>query len=269
MNYRHLYHAGNHADVLKHAAFAYVLAYLGLKPAAYAVLDTHAGIGRYDFTAPEAVRSPEWKDGIARLTDWPDAPGFLAPYLAAVAEAAPLYPGSPALALSLMRPQDRLALCELHPGDCATLRQTVRTDPRAQVHHRDGYEAVGALLPPPERRGVVLIDPPYEQPTELRSAADAAAQALRRFETGIVIWWLPLKDPAASAAAAGELRQQGRPVLRLDLAVATPQRLGKLTASTLLIANPPYGLEQAATEAIPALAERLAVGDGAYGRVVP
>jgi 23S rRNA (adenine2030-N6)-methyltransferase len=269
VNYRHAFHAGNHADVIKHAVLALILRRLTEKPTPFAVLDTHAGAGAYDLESEAARRSPEWRDGVGRLWDWAQAPAALAPYLHAVRAANPggtlrAYPGSPALIAAALRPGDRCAACEKHPEEAVKLRTWARSRPGLQVHERDGWEAVSALTPFPERRGLVLIDPPYEQPDELARGVDALRRGLARFGHGMFLWWRPLKDAASLDAADREI---AAPALRVDLGVAAPMREGPLTASSLLVINPPFGLEHALREALPALAPRLATGPGAFWRL--
>src|SRR6201995_5302782 len=187
MNYRHAFHAGNIADVLKHVVLARILVHLGEKAAAFRVIDTHAGAGRYDLTSTQAERTGEWRDGIGRL--WAaefadDIRGLLAPYLAAVAAAngagaLRYYPGSPLIALSLMRPQDRLVACELEPRAAAVLAASLSRDRRARAGPIDGWVALIAYVPPQERRGVVLTAPPYEAKDEFARLADALTAAHR------------------------------------------------------------------------------------------
>ena len=266
MNYRHAFHAGNHADVLKHAVLLYCLDSLKRKPAPFAVLDTHAGRGLYDFLSDEAVRSPEWKDGIARLWDWPEPPALIARYLEAVRSfsadgALRAYPGSPALVTTNLRDDDVLIACELHPEEQAALKRALPRQPNVQVHARDGWEALSALLPPPQRRGLVLIDPPYEAPDELTQAARAFGPALKRFGHGSYLWWRPLKSLSALNAADAEARAQGaKDTLRADLWVADIAAEGRLAASSLFLINPPFGLREALKEALPFLAEALTKG---------
>ena len=195
MNYRHAYHAGNFADVLKHAVLALVIEHAKLKPAPFRVLDTHAGIGRYDLTTAEAAKTGEWRQGIARLIG-PDArpipdtqAGLLAPFLDVVRGENPLgelrfYPGSPLIARRLLRPDDRLIATELHPEDCAELRRRFARDKQTRIVELDGWLALKAFLPPKERRGVILIDPPYEARDELQRVTDGLAAAVRRFRGG-------------------------------------------------------------------------------------
>jgi 23S rRNA (adenine2030-N6)-methyltransferase len=273
MNYRHAFHAGNHADVFKHIVLLACLTHLRKKPGAFAALDTHGGRGQYDLEGSEAARSPEWRDGIGRLWDWEDAPDAVSALRDAVVRlnadgALRLYPGSPALIRAGLRPTDRLIACELHEEDGAALKSLFRADPHAQIHQRDGYEALGALTPFSERRGLVLIDPPYEAEGELARAGNAIAEAVAHFETGIFLWWRPLKDGVALDRTDSELGQRiARPILRADLSVAAPAPIGKLTASSLLLINPPYGLDEILQETLPALTDRLATGAGAGWRV--
>ncbi len=262
MNYRHAFHAGNHADVLKHMVLIYVLAHLRRKDAAFAVLDTHAGIGLYDLESSEAQRSPEWQGGIAKLWEWRDAPAPVRALREAVAafnagDARRFYPGSPALIAQALRAQDRLLACELHPDDGQTLRRRFARQDNVQTHVRDGYEAMSALLPFAERRGLVLIDPPYEKLDDMAQAIGAIQAALKRFGHGIYVWWRPLKDEQTLARADAEL---GAPFLRADLWVDDPARTSKLVGSSLAIVNPPFGLEDALRETLPALAQNLAAG---------
>lgn len=266
MNYRHAFHVGNHADVLKHMALLLCLDTFKRKPTPFAVLDTHAGRGMYDLAGDEAARSPEWQDGIGKLWNWPNPPAPVARYLDAIRAfnddgALRLYPGSPMLAAESARADDVAHACELHPVDAAELRRVLGRGGRARVHERDGWEALGALLPPPERRGLVLIDPPYEEPDELSRAARALGPALKRFGHGVFMWWRPLKSESALNAADGEARAQGaRETLRADLWIDAPAPEGRLNGSSLLFINPPYGLEPHLREALPFLADALTKG---------
>ncbi len=267
LNYRHAFHAGNHGDVLKHVALVFCLDALKRKPASFAVLDTHAGRGVYDLAAAEAVRSPEWTGGIGRLWGQEGLPDALARHLAAIAAHNAggdlrLYPGSPTLIAAALREGDELHACELHPEEYAALRRSLGRAPGVRLHERDGYEALAALLPPTQRRGLVLIDPPYEAPDELALALAAIKGALHRFAHGIYLWWRPLKSASALAAVDAELMSSGavRSTLRADLWVDAPRPEGRLTGSSILLLNPPFGLEPALREALPALAGLLAAG---------
>jgi 23S rRNA (adenine2030-N6)-methyltransferase len=270
LNYRHAFHAGNHADVLKHAALMFCLDALKRKPSPFAVLDSHAGRGLYDLAGEEAGRSPEWRDGIERLWKVAEAPELVTRYLDAVRSfnadgALRVYPGSPALVTTSLRAEDVLMACELNPQEAAALRRVLPRTANVQIHARDGWEALGALLPPAQRRGLVLIDPPYEAPDELMRAARALGPALKRFGHGVYLWWRPIKDEAALDMADAEARAQGaRATLRADLWVAPPTPTGKLAGSSLFLINPPHGLEDALRQALPYLAEALGDAQGGW-----
>jgi 23S rRNA (adenine2030-N6)-methyltransferase len=270
MNYRHGYHAGNFADVLKHALLVRVLVHLGAKDAAYRVIDTHAGRGRYDLTA-EAAKTGEFRQGIERLLADPPAGiagELLAPYLGAVrAEntggGLKRYPGSPALIRRLTRPQDRLVFCESNPREFAALAENVAKDRRARASASDGWQALKSLLPPPERRGAVLIDPPFEQPAEFRQIAQGIEDAASRFATGVYMIWYPVKNRHDTDAALRRIvRSAGRSALRFELAVAPPRAEGPLAASGLLVFNPPWKLEEECRILLPALADSLGAVQG-------
>ena len=270
MNYRHAFHAGNHADVLKHAVLLYCLEWLQRKPAPFAVLETHAGRGLYDLKGDEASRSPEWRDGVGRLWDWPDPPALVARYLDAVRGfnadgTLRTYPGSPALSVTRLRDDDALLACELHPEDHAALRRALPRKSNVHVHARDGWQALNALLPPPQRRGLVLIDPPYEAPDELARAACALGQSLKRFGYGVYLWWRPLKSEGALNAADAVTRAQGaKETLRADLWVAQPTPDGRLVGSSVFLINPPLGLREAHAEALPFLVDALSKGQSGW-----
>lgn len=276
MNYRHAFHAGNFADVFKHALLARILAYLMRKDAPLRYLDTHAGVGRYDLAGDEASRTGEWRDGIARvaMADQPAAiRDLLAPWLSVVGpcdgEGKPAaYPGSPALAQALLRPQDRLTLCELHPSDRAALARAMGRDRRVKTLEIDGYMALNAYVPPPERRGLVLVDPPFESPDEFARMADAFASAWRKWPTGVYALWYPVKDERVVDRFYAALRRAGATEgLRLELAVAAPQAEGRLVATGLAVINPPYVLAEEARALAPWLARVLAQGEGGGWRV--
>jgi 23S rRNA (adenine2030-N6)-methyltransferase len=282
MNYRHAFHAGNFADVLKHAILVWIVRYLQQKPAAIRIVDTHAGIGRYDLGSDEARRTGEWLTGIGRLAG-PDAPAvdpaladFLTPYLDLVRglndPVRPLrwYPGSPDLTRLLLRPDDRLQANEAHPEDLVLLRRHFHRDGQVTVMGDDAYTALKAALPPKERRGLVLIDPPFEVADEFARLERGLAAALTRFATGVYMIWYPVKDPRTVAAWASRIAGLGaKATLRVELDVGSSidldARPGRLARSGLLILNPPFGLEDALQRALPHLAAALAVGPGARG----
>lgn len=275
MNYRHAYHAGNFADVLKHAVLALVIEHLKLKPFPFRLIDTHAGCGVYDLASAEAAKTGEWKDGIGRIfaTDLPPSVAeILAPYLSVIAEENPSgkivrYPGSPLVARRLMRRGDALIANELHPEDAAELKQLFARDPQAKVLALDGWTALKSLLPPKERRGVVLIDPPFEEAHEYGRLAEGLANAARRFATGTVMLWFPIKDERAVSRFYRELRELELAKLCLvELRVCAPSAGGGLSACGLVILNPPYTLTAKLAELAPFLAARLARGKGAASR---
>ena len=274
MNYRHAFHAGNFADCMKHALLVWLLRAVQRKPAAIAVLDTHAGAGSYDLASDAAGRTGEWREGIGRLLDQPGSPP-LADFLelARAAGAPARYPGSPALVRGLLRPQDRLIACELHPEEHAALRRAVGGDPRVAVHYRDGYGAIGALLPPGGiRRGLTLIDPPFEQADEFGRIEAAIATARQRFGTGIVVAWYPIKHRAPSRAFQDRLVDAGVPDLVVaELLLRPPLDPGRLNGCGLLVASPPYGFEAAAAGILSAIDGTLGVGQAtsAVRRLTP
>ncbi len=265
MNYRHAFHAGNFADCVKHALLLALLRGLLAKPKPFAVLDAHAGIGAYDLAAPEPQRTGEWRQGVARVMDRADP--ALADYRAQVGAAGypAAYPGSPALIRALLRPEDRLILCELHPEDHATLRRRFRGDAQVAVHKRDAWEAITALTPFPERRGLVLLDPPFEQEGEFDRLAAALATLRHRFRAGILAAWYPIKHRAPVRAFRAALREAGVPdCLACELTLREPTDPTRLNGCGLLVANPPYGFETSAAAILDALLAALGTGeDGA------
>jgi 23S rRNA (adenine2030-N6)-methyltransferase len=258
MNYRHAYHAGNFADVLKHAALVAILGHFRRKPAAFAVVDTHAGRGVYDLEGVEAKKTAEADSGIRKLLQRSELPGVLGAYVDLVRSFGPdRYPGSPLIAARLLREKDRLVAIEKHPEECAELKAALAGDGRSRVICGDGYRALGKLVPPPERRGLVLIDPPYEADDEFETATRALMQAYRRFATGIFLFWYPVKERPRVDAAAGELVTAGvRELIRLDLDLGAESE-GGLRATGLLVANPPYGFAAQMTLAGEFLAQLL------------
>lgn len=266
MNYRHAFHAGGFVDVVKHLILARILAYLALKPAAFRVIDTHAGIGRYDLESEEAQRSPEWREGIGRLIEKPlagRAAELAKPYLDAIARENPkggvrYYPGSPLLTRHLLREQDRLFALELHPEDQRKLAKLFAGDIQVRVTEIDGWLALGAYLPPKERRGLVLIDPPFEERGEFSRLAEGLAVAHRKWATGIYALWYPLKDRRQVNGFIADIKASGiTRVLRAELTVRKPQD-GELFGTGMLIVNPPFTLEDELKVLLPPLAERLA-----------
>lgn len=273
MNYRHAYHAGNFADVVKHAIFCRVLMHLREKPAAFRVIDTHAGAGRYDLAGPEAGKTKEWQSGIGRLLAAELAPpvaALLAPYLDAVKALNPAgelaaYPGSPKLAQTLLRRQDRLIACEMEPSAAKALQQSLSGDSRCKAIAIDGWTALTAYVPPAERRGVVLIDPPFEQLDEFARLAERLAAAHRKWPTGCYLLWYPVKDDAEVAGFVRRLTRSGiAKMLRAELTVpvsASSSALDMgLRGSGLIALNPPWTLYGELEALLPALAKAMSRG---------
>jgi 23S rRNA (adenine2030-N6)-methyltransferase len=244
MNYRHGYHAGNFADVVKHIALVAILLHLKRKDAAFAVVDSHAGRGAYDLAGSEAAKTGEAQGGIARLVGLSgDLPEALATYLSLVRES-DAYPGSPLIAARMLRPQDRLTAIEKHPEEFAVLKEALSPFRNAMVENADGYARTPRLLPPPSRRGLVLLDPPFESPDEFSNLAQAIREAVRKFATGIVLAWYPIKSQAEADAFTGEVLAGGvAKAMTVDTKIAATE--GKLDRAGLLVVNPPYGFEAA------------------------
>ncbi len=274
MNYRHAFHAGNFADVVKHVVLTRLLLYLQEKPAAFRVIDTHAGAGLYDLTGDEAVRGAEWRDGIGRLlaSKLPDdAAKLLKPYLDIVraynASAEPrAYPGSPLIARALLRPQDRLVACELEPTARRRLIDCLRRDKQARVVELDGWTALTAYVPPNERRGVVLIDPPFEDRAEFERLAEKFSAAFAKWPTGIYLLWYPVKDlkgarelsgkVARTVAARSPTPSRETRCLQVELSIGRATAAG-LQTTGLLIVNPPWTLGDDLKIILPALTAAL------------
>jgi 23S rRNA (adenine2030-N6)-methyltransferase len=275
VNYRHAFHAGNFADVFKHALLTRILVYLMRKETPLRYIDTHAGVGQYNLSADEAVRTGEWRDGIGRLAeaDIPaDARDLLKPYLDILrltpGVAPQSYPGSPVIAQRLLRPIDRLTMCELHEHDARMLNRAIGRDRRVKAIRIDGYVGLNAYIPPVERRGLVLIDPPFEDRDEFDRLAAAIEGAWAKWPTGCYALWYPLKRPLEAAAFArrlggGDLRR----VLRLELDVDTVVEDRPLAGNGMIVVNPPFPLEAEARVILPWLSRTLARGTGAGWRV--
>ena len=281
MNYRHAYHAGNFADVLKHLTLALVVEHLKRKDGPFRVIDTHAGRGRYALDSTHAIKTGEWRGGIGRVLG-PDAKPLpdtvaqiMAPYLDTVRAENPapeteltVYPGSPIIAQRLMRQADVLVANELHPEDALALKAAIGRDRRVKLLALDGWMTLKSLLPPNERRGVVLIDPPFEEEGELERLFEGLVAAWRRFEIGVYLAWYPIKDPRPvahlHAALAGT---QGPELLRIELMIRGGNTPDRLNGCGLIVANPPFTLREQLAAVLPALTQRLAEGSGARHRL--
>ena len=271
MNYRHAYHAGNFADVVKHAAVTRLVEYLKLKDKAFRVIDTHAGIGLYDLSSQAAQKTGEWHGGIGRLLEAklpPDAEALLAPYLEAVmaenTDGGPegviqSYPGSPLIVRRLLRPQDRLTAIELHPDDAGRLRSLFAGDFQVRTIELDGWLALGAHLPPKEKRGLVLVDPPFEEKGEFGRLVDGLVRAHRRWPGGIYALWYPIKDRAAVKEFRERLKEAGVPkILDVAFEIRAPSRDELFDGSGLVVVNPPFVFEKEMRVLLPALKSALA-----------
>lgn len=261
MNYRHGYHAGNFADVIKHVALVRILLHLRRKETPFAVVDSHAGRGLYDLSGEQAGKTGEAQGGIARLMDMQgDLPESLAAYLGLVKDSGG-YPGSPLIATRLLRPQDRLTAIEKHPEEAALLKQVLAPFRNVAVEQADGYARAVKLLPPSARRGLVLMDPPFEAADEFAALAQAALAAHRKFATGIYLLWYPVKSAGAADRFVGEVIGGGADkALRLEIALAPAKDTageGKLARAGLLVLNPPYGFAEEMRAVAALLAPRL------------
>jgi 23S rRNA (adenine2030-N6)-methyltransferase len=247
--YRHLFHAGNFADVVKHALLTQLLILLERKDKPFCYLDTHAGIGLYDLSHPWAQKLAEHEDGIARLWKRKDVPPSLIPYLEAVRAENPdgklrFYPGSPKIARHLLRHGDRMVLSELNKDDCAALEEAFRNDRQVVVHREDGYQALKAYLPPKERRGLVLVDSSFDRAGEFARLTAGLVEGHQRFATGVFVLWYPLMEPAAMHGFERGILATGiRKILQLELSVLPEGWTVSLRGCGLLVVNPPFGFD--------------------------
>ena len=250
--YRHLFHAGNFADVFKHSLLTQLVLVLEKKDKPFFVLDTHAGTGLYDLTHAWAQKNAEYKDGIALLLERDDVPNRLVPYLEAVRTengrgTLRYYPGSPRIVRRLLRPNDRMVLIELNRQDCEELDALFRGDRQVLVRLMDGYQALRAFLPPKERRGLIFIDSSFDRAQEFRRLTEGLVEAHRRFATGVYALWYPLMEPAAMRAFERDLAATGiRRILQLELSVMPDKWGANLRGCGLLVVNPPFGYEEIA-----------------------
>ncbi len=266
MNYRHAFHAGNFADVLKHIILVRVVEYFKRKPAPFRVIDTHAGIGVYDLDGEAARKTDEWRAGIEKIyrrTFSPAVAELFQPYLDGVGAEnqdgnLQFYPGSPKLVSRLLRPDDRLIVNELHSEDAALLRRTFSSSRQVKVMSLDGWTALKALLPPKERRGITLIDPPFEQPGEFDRLVKSVIEQQRRFATGAMILWYPIKDRQRVAAFYRQISAlKVASCLVCELAIDQINGDGPVRATGMILINPPYPLHDELKVILPVLCTSL------------
>jgi 23S rRNA (adenine2030-N6)-methyltransferase len=272
MNYRHSFHAGNFADVMKHIILVRILEYLKRKDAAFRVIDTHAGAGIYSLSSGDAAKTGEWKDGIGRLFETKLADEtrlLLAPYLESVSAVNPAqkldnYPGSPVITRHRLRKQDRLTAIELHDQDEKRLAARFAGDFQTRVIHLDGWLALGGQVPPKEKRGMVLVDPPFEIEGEFERLTEGLVKAYKRWPGGIYALWYPLKDRKAVGKFYDALVATGiRKVLKAGLMVRNWSTPPRMNGSGMIVVNPPHVLENELRLILPPLASCL--GDGSHG----
>lgn len=277
MNYRHAFHAGNFADVLKHIVLARILAYLTRKETPLRVIDTHAGIGLYDLSSDEAIRTNEARDGVEKVFSAdipPDIAALLAPWQAAIAAENPgggllVYPGSPAIARRLTRRQDRLTLVELHPQDARVLALQFAADRRAKVVELDGWLALNSFVPPKETRGLVLVDPAFEETGELERLTAGLAKAWRKWSTGVYLGWFPIKTGGEAEFVRDGLAEAGISrgyVIDFRVRAVSP---GPLPGCGLAVINPPFTLAEELKTLLPWLVKTIGHGGpGAAAKVL-
>jgi len=263
LSYRHSFHAGNHADVLKHTVQSLIIDALNEKDRPYLYLDTHAGAGRYQLSGEHAERTGEYLSGIARIWQQDDLPAELASYISCIKALNPngmlrYYPGSPLIARHLLRADDKLNLTELHPSDYPLLRNEFQKDDRARTERTDGYQQLKSKLPPPSRRGLILIDPPYEIKSDYQAVVKGIQEGYKRFGTGIYALWYPVVLRQQIKRMFTDLRATGiRRILQVELAVRPDNDQRGMTASGMVVINPPWKLEQQMNHVLPWLHQHL------------
>ncbi|WP_034917811.1 23S rRNA (adenine(2030)-N(6))-methyltransferase RlmJ [Erwinia sp. 9145] len=273
LSYRHSFHAGNHADVLKHTVLSLIVSALNEKEKPWFYLDTHAGAGRYQLSGEHAERTGEYLEGIARIWQQDDLPAELESYISCVSALNPngklrFYPGSPLIARHLMRPQDKLHLTELHPSDYPLLRNEFLKDDRARTERSDGYQQLKSKLPPPSRRGLVLIDPPYEIKSDYQAVVDGIKEGHKRFGTGTYALWYPVVMRQQIKRLFAGLEASGiRRIMQTELAVLPDSDRRGMTASGMVVVNPPWKLEEQMNTVLPWLHKKLVPGGTGHARV--
>lgn len=268
LSYRHSFHAGNHADVVKHIVQSLILTALQQKEKPFVYHDTHSGVGRYDLTHEWSEKTGEYKQGIARIWQQQDTPAEIQSYLEAItqlnnSDELRYYPGSPRVARAHLRPQDRMVLTELHPSDYPLLEQEFHRDHQVQIYKEDGFAHLKASLPPQERRGLVLIDPPYELAREYRDVVRAIHQSYKRWATGIYAIWYPVVNRHDIDDMIEGLQELGiRKILQIELGVAPDSNERGMTASGMIVINPPWKLESQMQTILPFLQQAIAPATG-------
>ena len=273
LSYRHIFHAGNFADVFKHALLTRLLIAAGNKPKPYLYLDTHAGIARYDLMHPWAQKAREYEGGIGRIWKAKDAPEMLTPYLGVVRALNPagmlrFYPGSPLIARHFVRSGDRMVLVELNKVDHAELQSVFAHERRVAVQLMDAYQALKAYLPPAERRGLVLIDSSFDRAREFERIVKALKHAHARWPTGTYAVWYPIMEAAPMRDFAGDVERSGiRKVLQLEITIRERDETGLIPGCGMLVVNPPWRFDQETHPMLAWLAEKLAVSSAGRSNV--
>ncbi|WP_087020628.1 23S rRNA (adenine(2030)-N(6))-methyltransferase RlmJ [Thaumasiovibrio subtropicus] len=268
LSYRHSFHAGNHADVIKHIVETLILQALKQKEKPFVYHDTHSGVGRYDLQDERAEKTGEYKEGIARIWAQSALPEGVQDYFDAVkavnnSDSLRYYPGSPRIARAQIRPQDRMVLTELHPSDFPLLLQEFRSDRQVKIYKEDGFARLKASLPPKERRGLVLIDPPYELKHEYQDVVKAIKEAHKRWATGTYAIWYPVVYRDNIDMMLNGLEKQGiRKILQIELGVAPDSEERGMTASGMIVINPPWKLESQMADILPWLQSHIAPTHG-------
>ncbi|EJB8416834.1 23S rRNA (adenine(2030)-N(6))-methyltransferase RlmJ [Vibrio vulnificus] len=268
LSYRHSFHAGNHADVVKHIVQSLILDSLKQKDKSFVYHDTHSGVGRYDLTHEWSEKTGEYKQGVARIWDRSDLPADIASYIDSIkalnnGDKLRYYPGSPRVARAQLRDQDRMVLTELHPSDYPLLEQEFHRDRQVSIYKEDGFQRLKASLPPQERRGLVLIDPPYELAKEYRDVVQAIYQSHKRWATGIYAIWYPVVNRCDIDDMLEGLEGLGiRKILQIELGVSPDTNERGMTASGMIVINPPWKLESQMQQILPFLKEAIAPATG-------
>lgn len=273
MNYRHSYHAGNFADVFKHIILISLIQSFLRKETAFCYLETHAGTGCYDLLSESTQKNKEFEDGVQKIIAAANSFTLVDDYLACIrklnnSETLRYYPGSPYFANQFMRPQDRMILSELHPDDVLLLKKFFAEKKQIAIHHQDGYQSLKAFLPPKEKRGLVLIDPPYEKNNELLTLPAVLAKTVKRWETGMYAIWYPIKSEQQNKLFHHELKNHiERPFLTAEMCIYAADVPVQLNGCGMIIINPPWQIDQQLENILPWLWKTLSVNEQGYVRI--